>query len=161
MAYDVIDGLSAEGLVIHKGFTSHWPETTRDAVMLPGLAGRTDVATIKYMVTRKFFQGQEPGIWEREVLPALTEHDVGIVQMKVLMGPHQTPAEKVEVLKDDPPALARVQSYLDDGDTVPQALIRWSLAQEVVHTRIIGITRVSIAEEDLFPARPGRMRSTS
>jgi len=154
MAYDVIDGLIAEGLVTHKGFTSHWPETTRDAVTLPGLAGRTDVATIKYMVTRRFFQGQEPEIWEREVLPALAEHDVGVVQMKVLMGPHQTLDEKVKILREDPPALARVQPYLDDGDTVPQALIRWSLAQEAVHTRIIGITRVSIAEEDLVPARP-------
>jgi len=159
MAYDVIDGLIAEGLVTHKGFTSHWPETTRDAVTLPGLAGRTDVATIKYMVTRKFFQGQEPEIWEREVLPALTEHDVGVVQMKVLMGPHQTLAEKVEILKGDPPALARVKPYLDDGDTVPQALIRWSLAQEAVHTRIIGITRVSIAEENLVPARPRATRN--
>ena len=155
MAYDVIDGLIAEGLVTHKGFTSHWPETTRDAVTLPGLAGRTDVATIKYMVTRKFFQGQEPEIWEREVLPALTEHDVGVVQTKVLMGPHQTLEKKLEVLSGDPPALARVQPYLDAGDTLPQALIRWSLAQEAVHTRIIGITRVAHAEEDLVPARPG------
>lgn len=161
MAYDVIDELIAEGLVSHKGFTSHWPETTRDAVTFPGLAGRTDVAIIKYMVTRKFFQGQEPEIWEGEVLPALQEHDVGVVQMKVLMGPHQTLEEKVEILKGDPPALARVKPYLDDGDTVPQALIRWSLAQEAVHTRIIGITRVSIAEEDLVPARPERTRNPS
>lgn len=154
MTYDVIDGLIAEGLVTHKGFTSHWPETTRDAVTLPGLAGRTDVATIKYMVTRKFFQGQEPEIWEREALPALTEHDVGVVQMKVLMGPHQTLEKKLEILNEDPPTLARVQPYQDDGDTLPQALIRWSLAQRAVHTRIIGITRVAHAEEDLVPARP-------
>jgi aryl-alcohol dehydrogenase-like predicted oxidoreductase len=53
------------------------------------------------------------------------------------------------------------EPYPEGGDTVPQALIRWSLAQEAVHTRIIGITRVSIAEEDLVPARPGRMKSTS
>jgi aryl-alcohol dehydrogenase-like predicted oxidoreductase len=155
MAYDAIDDLIAEGLVTHKGFTSHWPETTRDAVTLPGLAGRTDVAAIKYMVTRKFFQGQEPEIWEREVLPALTAHDVGVVQMKVLMGPHQTLAQKLENLNSDPPALARVQPYLDAGETLPQALIRWSLAQQVVHTRSIGITRVAHAEEDLVPARPG------
>jgi aryl-alcohol dehydrogenase-like predicted oxidoreductase len=154
MAYDVIEGLIAEGVVTHKGFTSHWPETTRDAVTLPGLAGRTDVVVIKYMVTRKFFQGQEPEIWEREVLPVLKEHDVGVVQMKVLMGPHLTLVEKLEVLKEDPPAHARVKPYLDDGDTLPQALIRWSLAQEAVHTRIIGMPRVWIAEEDLVPARP-------
>jgi aryl-alcohol dehydrogenase-like predicted oxidoreductase len=155
MAYDVIDGLVAEGLVTHKGFTSHWPEATRDAVTLPGLPGRTDVAVIKYMVTRKFFQGQEPEIWEREVLPAFAEQDIGVVQMKLLMGPHQTLQQKVETLEGDPPALARVKPYLDTGDTVPQALIRWSLAQEAVHTRVIGMTRVHIAEEDLVPARPG------
>jgi aryl-alcohol dehydrogenase-like predicted oxidoreductase len=154
MAYDVIDGLIAEGLVAYKGFTSHWPDAARDALTLPGLAGRTDVATIKYMVTRKWFQGQEPETWEREVLPVLTEQDVGVVQMKVLMGPHQTLQQKMEILEGDPPAYARVKSFLDEGDTLPQALIRWSLAQEAVHTRIIGITRVSIAEEDLVPARP-------
>jgi aryl-alcohol dehydrogenase-like predicted oxidoreductase len=161
MAYDVVDDLIAEGLVTHKGFTSHWPETTRDAVTLPGLAGRTDVATIKYMVTRRFFQGQEPEVWEREVLPALAEHDVGVVQMKVLMGPHQTLEDKTETLKGDPPAFARVKPYLDHGDTLPQALIRWSLAQEAVHTRSIGITRVSIAEEDLLPARTGTTTNMS
>jgi aryl-alcohol dehydrogenase-like predicted oxidoreductase len=51
------------------------------------------------------------------------------------------------------------EPYPEGGDTVPQALIRWSLAQEAVHTRIIGITRVSIAEEDLVPVRPGRTRN--
>jgi aryl-alcohol dehydrogenase-like predicted oxidoreductase len=161
MAYDVIDGLITEGLVTHKGFNSHWPDTARDALTLPGLAGRTDVATIKYMVTRKWFQGQEPVIWEREVLPVLTEQDVGVVQMKILMGPHQTLQQKMEILEGDPPAYARVKPFLDDGDTLPQALIRWSLAQEAAHTRIIGITRVSIAEEDLVPARPGATRNPS
>jgi hypothetical protein len=73
--------------------------TRAECTKADGLAVRTDVATIKYMVTRKFFQEQEPEIWEREVPPALTEHDVGVVQMKVLMGPHQTQEEKVEILK--------------------------------------------------------------
>lgn len=154
MAYDTIDGLIAEGLVSYKGFTSHYPEATRDALVTPTLAGRTDVATIKYMLTRKFFAGQEPEVWEEKALPVLAEQDVGVVQMKVLMGPHFTLEQKLATLQEDPPAYARIRAYLDEGDTLPQALIRWSLAQQGVHTRIIGMTRIPIAEEDLVPARP-------
>jgi len=51
--------------------------------------------------------------------------------------------------------------YPDDGYRLPQALIWWSPAQEAVDTRIIGITRASVAEEDLAPARPGRTRNRS
>jgi len=161
MAYDVIDELIDEGLVTYKGFTSHCPDATREALTLPGLEGRTDVVVIKYMVTRKFFQGQEPGVWEREVFPILDEQDVGVVQMKVLMGPHYTLEEKLKILKDDPPAFARIKPYLDAGDTLPQALIRWSLAQEAVHTRIINMPRVWMAEEDLVPVRPNSPTVTS
>jgi aryl-alcohol dehydrogenase-like predicted oxidoreductase len=96
MAYAVINGLIHEGLVNFKGFTSHYPDTTRDAVILPGYENETDVAIVKYTITRHFFQSQEPEVWESEAFPVLTQQNVGVIQMKALLSPHSPMNEKMQ-----------------------------------------------------------------
>lgn len=154
MAYDVINELIQEGLVGFKGFTSHYPDTTRDAVTLPGYATETDVAVVKYTITRHFFQGQEPEIWEREAFPVLDQQDVGVIQMKALLSPHSPMDEKVMKVRNDARAFARVKPFLDQGYTPPQAMIKWALSKKAIHTCIVGMPRVHLAEEDLEAARP-------
>ena len=154
MAYDVINELIQEGLVNFKGFTSHYPDTTRDAVVLPGHATETDVAVVKYTITRHFFQGQEPEIWENEAFPVLTQQDVGVIQMKALLSPHSTMNEKVMKVRNDARAFARVKPFLDQGYTPPQAMIKWGLSKKAIHTCIVGMPRIHLAEEDLGPVRP-------
>jgi len=154
MAYEVINELVEEGRVRFKGFTSHYPDTTRDAVILPGYEAETDVAVVKYTITRHFFQGQEPEIWEGETFPALTQHDVGVVQMKALLSPHSPMDEKMAKVRGDARAFGRVRPFLDQGYTPPQAMIRWALSKTAVHTCIVGMPRIHLAEEDLRAVRP-------
>jgi len=154
MAYDVINELIHEGLVNFKGFTSHYPDTTRDAVVLPGYETETDVAVVKYTITRHFFQGQEPEIWESEAFPVLTQQDVGVIQMKALLSPQSPMNEKVMKVQNDPRAFARVRPFLDQGYTPPQAMIKWALSKKAIHTCIVGMPRIHLAEEDLEAVRP-------
>ena len=154
MAYDVINELIQEGLVNFKGFTSHYPDTTRDAVLLHGYEAETDVAIVKYTITRHFFQSQEPEIWEAEAFPALTQRNVGVIQMKALLSPHSPMNEKMTKIRDDARAFARIKPFLDQGHTPPQAMIRWALSKEAIHTCIVGMPRIYLAEEDLEAVRP-------
>lgn len=154
MAYDVINDLIQEGLVNFKGFTSHYPDTTRDAVILSGYETETDVVIAKYTITRHFFQGQEPEVWESEAFPVLTQQDVGVIQMKALLSPHSPMNEKVMKIRNDARAFARIKPFLDQGYTPPQAMIRWGLSKKAIHTCIVGMPRIHLAEEDLEAVRP-------
>jgi hypothetical protein len=137
-----------------KGFTSHYPDTTRDAVILPGYETETDVAIAKYTITRHFFQSQEPEIWESEAFPALNQQDVGVIQMKALLSPHSPMNEKMARIRDDARAFAGLKPFLDQGHTPPQAMIRWGLSKKAIHTCIVGMPRIHLAEENLQAVRP-------
>ena len=123
-------------------------------MILPGYGTETDVAIVKYTITRHFFQSQEPEVWESEALPVLTQQDVGVIQMKALLSPHSPMNEKMMRVRNDPGAFARIEPFLDQGYTPPQAMIRWVLSKRAIHTCIVGMPRIHLAEEDLGAVRP-------
>ena len=145
---DTLETLAREGKVRFKGISGH---NNPDAFigMLTQYPERLDVILCAYYpkeVSYGFMEGSVTQ-WE-DVFRLANEKDVGVVAMKVLLSAIDPWTEREDLLRNDAVAWARLQPFVQSGLTVPQACIRWALANQHVHSAIIGMRTIAEAEEN-------------
>jgi len=78
----------------------------------------------------------------------LPELDIGVVAIKTFLGPNTPMGQRWAKLQGDADAWPRVQPCLEQGYSLPQGCLKWSMENESVSTRLVGMRRVNEVNED-------------
>jgi aryl-alcohol dehydrogenase-like predicted oxidoreductase len=162
-ALDTMDQLKAEGKIRFNGFSSH--STSVLTGLLNQHADRIDVIMSFYTPTDNWVWATDPLTEWEQVYQLARENDIGVVAMKVFMSGQETWTARAASLQQDTAAMARLQPFMDTGHTLPQACLQWALANDAIHSCVVGMRTLAEAEENAgamapMAAQPGIRKTT-